>query len=309
MNNPTVSVIIPAYNSAATIDRALDSALSQTLADFEVIVVDDASADQTRELVRARQLKDKRIELIAQRRNGGPAVARNTGIQAARGTYVAFLDADDQWMPEKLALQVRAMEANHRASMCGCAAVWQYPDGSTEYTAQTEHPPTGADAWQELLGYAFVHTSYVLAPRSLLLDLNGFDEKLLVGEDQDLWIRLALAGEVVWVPETLVKVNNLATGFMRTHSLREAEFLLPMLERHILSQRHRLGPARARELLGRRRAQIGRNLYLAGSFWRGAMLILQAIASGHAPLDHAAFLIHASVPGRWIKSLIRRSAS
>lgn len=306
MPEPVVSVIIPCHNSAATVERALGSALAQTLSEMEIILVDDASTDNTVAIVRSR-FSDPRLRLIALSRNVGPASARNRGIDAARGTYVAFLDSDDEWLPEKIGLQVEAMKVSKNAALCGCDAVWDYPDGSIELTAETEPPTLGAEAWQALLGTAFVHTSYVMAPRELVRRLGGFDQSLLVGEDQDLWIRLALAGDVVWVNKPLVRVHNLSGGFMRRHAEREADFLLPMLQRHILAQRQRLGASKERSLLGRRYAQIGRNLYVAGVHWRGAKLILRAAALGHDPLWHLLFLVHASAPGRFLKQRLRPS--
>jgi glycosyltransferase involved in cell wall biosynthesis len=302
---PLVSVIIPCYNSAATVARALDSALGQTYPALEVVVVDDASRDRTCEIVRARAA-DERVRLVALPRNGGPAAARNAGVEAARGAYVAFLDSDDEWMPGKIAAQVTALEAEPSASLCGCDSIWVFSDGLTIQTRETDRPMPGTESWKRLLSYAFVHTSYVLARRDLVLRLGGFDRDLLVGEDQDLWIRLALAGDVAWVNETLVRVNNLAWGHMRTHAIREAEYLLPMIERHVTAQRDRLGPVEARRILGRRCAQIGRNLYESGHYRSGARLVLRAIALGYRPVSHLAFLAHASAPGQWLKRRLKR---
>jgi len=99
---PRISVIIPSYNRANTIGRAIQSALSQSYQDFEIIVIDDGSTDHTEEVIRSFQ--DSRIRYIRHNRNRGGSAARNTGIHAARGEYIAFLDSDDEWLPQKLEL-------------------------------------------------------------------------------------------------------------------------------------------------------------------------------------------------------------
>jgi glycosyltransferase involved in cell wall biosynthesis len=111
MGSEAFSVIMPAYNGAATIGRAIDSVLMQTDSDWELVVVDDGSRDATRTIVNALAESDSRIRLLVQPRNGGVASARNAGIDAATGRYIAFLDADDYWLPAKLARQRQAFLA------------------------------------------------------------------------------------------------------------------------------------------------------------------------------------------------------
>jgi len=106
--NPTVSVIISTYNRAHLIGRAIQSVLNQTYQDFEVIVVDDGSTDNTEEIVKS--FNDPRIRYIRHEKNKGAAAARNTGIKAARGKYIAFQDSDDEWLPEKLEKQMKVFE-------------------------------------------------------------------------------------------------------------------------------------------------------------------------------------------------------
>ena len=107
MVTPKVSVIIPTYNSDATISRALRSVLNQTLSDFEVIVIDDGSIDKTIEILRDYELQDQRVRVFLVDKNGGPGPARNIGIQHSRGELIAFLDSDDFWLPEKLETQIK----------------------------------------------------------------------------------------------------------------------------------------------------------------------------------------------------------
>src|SRR5258705_10332336 len=107
---PKVSVIIPTYNRAECLRSAITNVLNQTFQDFEIVVVDDSSQDHTREVVNS--LDDKRIKYIRHERNKGVAAARNTGVSNAKGDYIAFLDDDDEWFPEKLKKQCAVLEAS-----------------------------------------------------------------------------------------------------------------------------------------------------------------------------------------------------
>src|SRR5690348_15078750 len=117
---PRVSVIVPVFNRAATIGRAVASVVVQTMADWELIVVDDGSADDPAGALAA--LSDARLRLLRHERNRGAAAARNTGIAAARAPLIAFLDSDDEWLPEKLARQVAAVERAGPALGALCTA-------------------------------------------------------------------------------------------------------------------------------------------------------------------------------------------
>ncbi len=110
LNKPLISIITPSYNSAKFIGDAIQSVLNQTYTNWEMVIVDDCSKDETVEIIQ--QYKDERIRLIQLQENSGPAIARNTAIEAAQGRYIAFLDSDDQWLPEKLEKQLRFMQDN-----------------------------------------------------------------------------------------------------------------------------------------------------------------------------------------------------
>lgn len=109
--NPTVSVIIPTYNRAHLVGRAIQSVLNQTYKDFELIIVDDGSTDNTEDIIKKYQKKDERIKYIRRKKNKGGSVARNTGINAAIGEYIAFLDSDDEWLTEKLERQMKVFKS------------------------------------------------------------------------------------------------------------------------------------------------------------------------------------------------------
>ena len=121
--SPLVSVIVPSFNAEATILSALASVCVQTYGTLEILVVDDCSFDATAKLVEGLAAAEPRLRLLQHARNQGPAAARNTGLAAAVGRYCAFLDADDEWVPDKLARQVSALVAAPQAVLCCCDAV------------------------------------------------------------------------------------------------------------------------------------------------------------------------------------------
>jgi glycosyltransferase involved in cell wall biosynthesis len=195
---PLVSVIIPAYNCAAFIREAVDSALAQDDAAVEVIVVDDGSTDDTAAILAS---YGDRIRLLSQA-NRGCAAARNLGLSHARGRYVAFLDGDDAWWPGKLRHQLQALaQTGHRMAYSRFIA-W-HPDAAGRYPpAERMFSSEGmaqvsdcalvtGNTYEALLLDCIVWTSTVLVEKTALDQAGGFDESLELGEDYDLWLRLS----------------------------------------------------------------------------------------------------------------------
>ena len=192
-----VSIIIPAYNRAGFLGEAIHSVLAQTFTDFEVIVVDDGSTDNTSDVVRT--FADPRVEYIRQN-NQGPAGARNAGIRASTGECVTFLDSDDTLLPRKLEIQARALDAHHELGLV--ASGYEFIDEGGRLLRE-ERPWIGRaspDLPSILLGgLAPVHA--VMVRRAWLDQVGGFDVRFRAAEDMDLWYRLSLAGcGMGWVP-------------------------------------------------------------------------------------------------------------
>ena len=200
---PRVSVVIPAYNAAWCVGRAIDSVLAQTFRDFELIVVDDGSTDGTAAVL-ARY--DDALRIVS-KPNGGMSSARNAGIRAATGDYVAFLDADDRWMPEKLARQVALLDAQPELAFCAAVATFEDPDGLTvgEWRGYAG-PRAGVSEVFANHGAVAGGASAVVARRGLVFRLGGFDETLAGAEDTDMWIRLACHGGFACIDEPLAVV-------------------------------------------------------------------------------------------------------
>ena len=199
--DPLVSVVIPAYNRASIVPRAIASVLAQTYQDWELIVVDDGSRDKTREAVE--KFSDARIRLVRHQQNAGQSAARNTGIQAARGKYIAFLDSDDEWLPEKLARDVEAFEAGgDQVGLVYCGKKLVGADGQL---LKVRMPTLQGDVHASLLQGDFIGScSRVAVRRRVLEPLGGFDESLCSYEDWDLWLRVAKVSTVALVPDCLV---------------------------------------------------------------------------------------------------------
>ncbi len=292
----SISVVIPARNASATLGRAIESVLAQTFPPHEIIVVDDGSSDDSATIARAYPS----VEVITLRDGRGAAAARNAGVRAAQGEWIAFLDADDEWLPEKLGKQAARIEPGQ--SMIFCASEEFGPDGtSLGDTFRGRAVCFTADAWKALLKTNFVATPTVMVPRALLLQLGGFDEKLPLGEDQDMWIRLALSGRLAYVPERLVRVHVQPKSLSAFRPDDQSCYTLPMIEAHLQALRFRLTKTEAREIRGERLNNAGRIAFVHGDFARGAAFLLRAVLIGYRPLSGLAELAKAPIAAlvRW----------
>lgn len=201
-----VTVIIPAFNAIATIDETLDSVRAQTYCNLEIIVVDDGSSDATPERVLAHAKHDARVRLIRQP-NAGVAAARNAGLAAAKGIYVAPLDADDLWRPSKIERQVDAMrQAGAGAGLCCTGVCFIDSDGKILGTYIPE--PTASPFRAMCRGNIVTNGSAALMPRELVLERGGFDETLRAAgaqgcEDWKLYISVLERHDLVVVPDLL----------------------------------------------------------------------------------------------------------
>ncbi|MCE9625615.1 MAG: glycosyltransferase family 2 protein [Deltaproteobacteria bacterium] len=185
--SPSVSVIIPTYNRADFLQEALDSVQAQTLAPLEVIVVDDGSTDGTLDALMASELPH--LHILSQERRG-PAAARNLALDAVRGDYVAFLDSDDLWLPEKLRVQADFMEANPEIRFCQTEELWIRR--GVRVNPMKKHAKPSGWIFAACLPFCVVSPSAVMMERKFLLELGGFDPAFPVCEDYELWLRASL---------------------------------------------------------------------------------------------------------------------
>ncbi len=191
---PTVSVIIPAYNQGHYLGKAIQSVLNQTFADFEIIVVDDGSTDDTRQV--AAGFLDPRVRYVYQD-NAGLSAARNTGIRHAKGAFLSFLDSDDLFLPEKLALLLAKFDAEPELGFVAGQAI--LIDENDHRIGEIFDKRLPKDSTQLLLGNP-LHVGSVMVRREWQTRVGFFDETLRSYEDWDMWLRLAKAGcRMGWV--------------------------------------------------------------------------------------------------------------
>lgn len=245
MNTPHISVVIPAYNAAWCVARAIDSVLSQTWHDYEVIVINDGSTDDTAAVLSG---FCDRINVLTQR-NAGLSAARNAGIAAARGEWIAFLDADDWWLPAKLDAQVELVRTCPNIGFCSTAALIVSPEGKT----LERWDDAGANG--EILRNIFVTNatvagsgSAVMARRSLFERIGGFDTALRSLEDIDMWMRLAAVARYACVREPMTCIVRSPGSMSRNREVMRSSAVNVMTKN--------------RDLLGARDR---------GAFWRMAM--------------------------------------
>ncbi len=262
----TFSVVIAAYNAADTLGEAIRSVLAQTRQDFELIVVDDGSSDDTAAIA-AGFAADRRVQIHSQE-NAGPSAARNQGIALAKGEYVSMLDSDDLWLPNYLARMARALESNPRAGFAYTDA-WVLEEASGHFLRETtatlrHHPPepvSGEQFIAALLRHNFVHNS-VTVRREVFEQVGVYDTNISHGEDYELWLRIVISGfDAAWV------AGPLAIYRFRRGSLSHDEAAMAaglrtvyetVLERHPASPQVRaLTEARLNDIDRRSRREVG----------------------------------------------------
>ncbi|MBI1345483.1 glycosyltransferase [bacterium] len=229
----TISVVIPAYRAARTIRRAIDSVLHQHLQPNEILVVDDGSPDRA-ELIAALQSYGQAVTRLEQK-NGGVASARNRGVEQATGDWIAFLDADDYWEPEKLARQAAIAEVYPEVSLIGCRWYNQVPGGqqipdrakTADYAGRVLKTQ-GPAAFQLA---TCVWTGSLMIRRSVLLK-DRFVSELEPAEDRDLWFRLLNQYAAYICPELLATYVQEPGGISRSNIDRDCQRMLRMICRH-----------------------------------------------------------------------------
>jgi glycosyltransferase involved in cell wall biosynthesis len=196
--NPCVSVIIPTYNRCWILKEAIDSVLSQKFSDFEVIVVDDGSTDATDALL---STYGEQITSICQK-NKGVSAARNAGISHARGDFIAFLDSDDMWLPEKLTCQHDFFQSHPEALICQTDEIWIR--NGVRVNPKNRHKKPSGMIFEPSLQLCLVSPSAVMIKRSLFDAVGLFNESFPACEDYDLWLRIGLYYPIYLIDRQLV---------------------------------------------------------------------------------------------------------
>ncbi|MGK0290394.1 MAG: glycosyltransferase involved in cell wall biosynthesis [bacterium] len=234
-DSPLVSIIMPAYNASETILESIQSVLMQTYQNWELLIIDDGSSDNTYEKVLT--IQDSRIKAFKEK-NKGVATTRNQGIKLAQGKYIAFLDSDDFWLKNKLDYQINYFE-NTKDNIGLVHSNYKEFDKNGEYSPKPlkhiKNLKIEGNIYEDLVVYDFIATLTVIVTKEALNIVGGFDENLSVAEDWDLWIRITKKFKVGYISKPLAKYRLNPTGLSKSHNKFEKE-LWTVLERYLLSK-------------------------------------------------------------------------
>jgi len=300
-----VSVVIPTYNCARYLPEAIDSVLAQTYRDFEIIVVDDGSTDNTAEVL----ARYGDTICVIRQTNQGRSAARNAGILAARGEYIAFLDADDVWLPHKLERQVAVMESQPGAAWCYSdyrefGPLGRVAESFFERTGRRP-PPQGWILLEEMAA-PLAWTCTVIARANCFSKAGMFDTSFPVSEDREMWLRLAAYFDAVCVDEVLalyrrhetqVTSRTARSGVFAYHDWRAVSKLLRNDLPRLPADRRRAVAAAARESLAGSAFRVGLAAVRAGEVQKAFYWLVRAVlADRRMPAWRLALLGEALLP-------------
>jgi len=297
---PTVSVIIPTYNRANLLPRAINSVLNQTYQDFELIVVDDGSTDNTRDIIREFQKKDDRIKYLWKKNSDCVAVPLNLGISHSRGLYITFLGSDDECLPKWLEKQMDLFEFPEfrKPDVVSCDTLLVNQNGKK--ITEIAKPKTKDNDY--ILATSLIHNyifGNIIVCRDIFEKVEFFDEKLKIREDFDMWIRIAKAGfhfDFVYEPLYVIHMHRdqLSSYIDAQKRISAIEYLL---EKHKnLYLKYSYGYAKTLR-------NLGTTYILAGRMTKGRKYFIKAIRLQPTNLRHYINLI-LSFFGQWLFSFI-----
>ena len=275
---PVVSVILPTFDRIALAREAIASVVAQSWSDWELIVVDDGSAMPMRAYLG--MLDDPRIRVLLRGHSGNPAEVRNAGAAEARGEYLAFLDSDDCWLPQKLDTQLRALRGSEAGWSCTGVGFIDAQGRSVPQRAGPAYVARSGWILEALLrGDASTTMPTLMVRRSLFADVGGFDVQFVMREDRDLAMRLAAASAIVALPEplTLVREHDARSTRARPlamHHRYNAQVYRRVLESDVSAEARQL----ARTLHVRELGRLARAQLASGEMWPGVQSLARAAA-------------------------------
>ncbi len=228
-----VSVVIPVYNGASTIAETVNSVISQTHSNLEIVVINDGSKDSTLEIIES--IPDARIQVLSYP-NAGLSESRNRGIRQSKGRFISFVDADDLWMPDKIELQLKALQDSPQS---GLAYSWvDYIDGSSQFIRVGSHFELEGYILEALIKRNFIDNgSNVIIRRNVLDKIGFFDKSLSASEDWDMWLRIAEIYPFVCVPKVQVLYRS-HPGTMSSDTTNLARMTLLVTDRFFARNPH-----------------------------------------------------------------------
>ena len=270
LKNPKVSVVIPTYNRAHLIGRAIKSVLNQTYQDFEIIIVDDGSTDNTEEVVKS--FNDERIRYIQHKKSRGSAATRNTGIKASKGKYIAFQDSDDEWLLGKLQKQMEIFKNAEKKVGVVYTGFWRIENGKKIYIPSFKVKQKKGDIHKEILKGNFISPQTTVVKKECFHVSGMFDEQLVSRHDWELWIRISKKWHFEFIDEPLVNVYRTPDSISVTQKVALTGWK-PVLEKHYEEFK------KDRKLLARYLYSIGDLLCQIGEIDQGRDYLLRALRS------------------------------
>ena len=271
-----ISVIIPTYNSDKYISEAIHSVLRQTCTDYEIIVIDDGSTDRTREIIE-NNFPQVRYFYIP---NQGVSRARNYGIRRAKGEFIAFLDSDDLWLPEKLEKQLKVFNADHELMMVFTEHLIFDTHGFRDRKFSKKNRIMKGDVVKNIFLSSHVTTSTVMVRRRVFREIGYFEESMMAAEDDNLWIRIALKFRIHLLDEVLVHYRVVENSLSRTECNLYDGLLknIDMIEKKYPELRKRLGRATIRKKMSSIYAYYGYYLFNIGNYTMSRRYYFRSIA-------------------------------
>lgn len=259
MNHPLISVIIPTYNGAKNIKRAITSALNQTYPNIEVIVVDDASTDNNVEIIES--IKDKKLKLLKHKVNKNGSAARNTAIRASKGEYLALLDDDDEWLPEKLSKQLEYLNTKNSKEWKGvvCGRLRE-----TNGQIKRKFTPKEGDLSKDILmmEVAMSIGSTFLFHKDVINEIGLFDEKYLRHQDLEFMLRYLRKFKLASLKDCLIRKYVISGNPSGEKLLGVKQFFLSDFKEDI----EKFGRKTANQIYARQWLQVSKHFALDGDF-------------------------------------------
>lgn len=296
-NATLVSVILPTYNRAHLISRAIGSVLHQNHRQLELIVVDDASTDETVDVVQG--FDDPRLRYVRHTENRGAAAARNTAITASLGEYVAFIDADDEYLPTKLERQLEAFgQLDSRFGLVYCQGYRILPDGTAELIPRRQLRPVSGNVYEHLLERGFVDTVAPLVRRECLDSVGLFDVRLPRAEDKELWLRVAKEYAFHYLKQPLYR------AYLQSDSLSFDEEAR-LISNRVMLEKHGEEMRQYPSVLARRLHTLGNLLCQKGELQEGRRYLLRAVKTDPPGMKSLLVLLASYAGPRAYRTLVR----
>ncbi len=305
MKHPLISIIMPCFNAEAFLPRSLASVQSQSFSNWELIAIDDGSTDGTLGYLRSQ--RDPRLKIISQS-NSGVSAARNAGLEIAKGTYVAFLDADDSWRSDFLQKMHTALSADEDAVLayCGWQNVGLPGDRGAPFIPTDYETPDKLERLFEGCRWP-IHAA--LTHLEAIKKAGGFDTTLAIAEDFLLWLRIALTGRILRVPEVLAYYHF--HGEAQATSKADQMALQLLRAKRIFLDDHpeittQIGPAKIRTLTLRPLLQQGYECYWKRDLSSARRIFREVMKNGYGKLNDWKYMLPSLLPLTWHRWIIKK---